>query len=340
MDKFEQNVIIDMANRGVDLAPRWKKILKEIAQNASFIPDEKILSQSQWYKRPGKVGAVHCPGTIKVGSKRKRVVLKIQGVKPNSSEIDLIKSFDKQNKSKVIRPPRIFWCQRWDERKQYEAFIMEETDGKPVIVNHPATDKELNDFFDLYKEYRKNCIKKAWVKRPTSYTYREQFDKWIEATKDQRDKDPFKDSGDEDLVERGIEILEKSYTLHELDFMHGHFQPGDLIVAKSGEVVLFSNLFWGWRNPFYDAVFGYHWWMLGMEHAKNFSEDLLEKERKRWLDKIYPLEDRKAISLALLERAIPALMVDRYFMDQTKPSAEIITKSARKELKRLLKELS
>ena len=163
--------------------------------------------------------------------------------------------------------------------------------------------------------------------------------KWMKATEGQRESDSLKEKGDEDLAEEGIQIIENNLTVQDLEFMHGHFQPGDLIVTESDRVVLFSNLLWSWRIPFYDAVFGYHWWMLGMEHAEKFSEELLEKERKRWLDKIYQLGDEQPIKLALLERAIPALMVDRYLMDQSKPSARIITQAARRELKNLVKEL-
>ena len=83
-----------------------------------------------------------------------------------------------------------------------------------------------------------------------------------------------------------------------------------------------------------------------MEHAKNLTTDLLEQERRRWLEKIFNLSEIKGnkrnirlVKLALLERAIPALMVDRYMMNPEEPSYEIITESARKELKRLVQEL-
>lgn len=346
MAKLKQNFVSEMAERGVDLAPRWKKILKEIAQKYSFVPDEQILSKSRWWKRPGKVGAVHCPGIISLGSRKQRAVLKIQGVRPTTSEGDMISEFEKQNTSKIIRPPKIFWFSPWDDKKQYEAFIMEEVVGKPAIINHPATEKELVAFFDLYEEYRKNCINTPWVSRPTSFSYRQDVKKWMKATEELRKKDKFKEVGDAALAERAIQAIEKNFKSDDLEFMHGHFQPGDLIVTKSHEVVLFSNLFWSWRIPFYDAVFGYHWWMLGMEHAKSFSEELLEKERRRWLDKMFDLPSAKKrpggerlLNLALLERAIPALIVDRYLMDQTKLSAEIVAEAARRELKRLITQL-
>lgn len=146
---------------------------------------------------------------------------------------------------------------------------------------------------------------------------------------------------------KAIDLIKSKLSVKDLEFVHGHIAVDDFRIGSKSEVVLKSNLFWGWRVPFYDIAFGYHWWMLGMEHARNLDSDLLEKERKRWLDKIYNLTEmkgnqrnQKLVTLALLERAVPALMVDRFMMNQTKPSAEIITKGARKELKRLLKEFS
>lgn len=347
MGQSKQNSIVDMMNQGKDLASRYKKILGRISHEHNFIPDETMLSKSQLWERPGKVGAIHFAGIITTESEKRRAVLKIQGVKPSISEADNIEEFQKQNKSNIIRPPLIYVHIPWVDEEQFEAFIMEEVDGKPVIVNHPASDEELNSFFKLYEEYRAKCFSKSWLKKPESYRYKENFDKWIAATDFAREKDRFKGRQDMKLAAEGVEILESQIKLADLEFMHGHFQPGDLIVIQSDQVVLFSNLLWGWRIPLYDAVFAYHWWMLGMEHAEDFSESLLEKERRRWLDKIYSLSTVKSrpdgeryLKLALLERAIPALMVDRYLMDQIKPSAEIVAKAARRELRNLVAELS
>lgn len=340
-----QNDIAAMRTRGVDLGPRWRPILEEVVSKTGFLPERKLLRKSEWWKT-GKIGAVHSPGILLKNGEEIRVVLKIQGTKPPTSEALMIEAFAKQNKSRIIRPPKVFKYLPWDEEKQYEAIILEEVQGLPVISKHPAPDRELDAFFDLYEEYRRNCRNAPWVIKPQVYSYQEHLSKWLAAVEEQAKGDTLKYPEDGELARKAVEIIERNLLIRHLEFAHGHFHPGDLIVTKSGEIVLFSNLFWGWKNPFYDAVFSYHWWMLGMEHAKNLTPELLERGRNQWLTKIYHLSEVKGnnankrwVTLALLERAVPAFMVDRFMMDQTKPSAQIITEATRQELKRLIEEL-
>lgn len=344
---FEQNDVSAMREQGIDLSERWEYIFNEIITDTHFSPNIDSLRKIQWWKTD-KIGSVSCHGFIEEKSEKLPVLLKIQGTKPAMSEAHNIAFFQKQNKSKIIRSPKVYVHFPWNEQKQFEAFIVEEANGTCVIQSHPSKDKELDLFFELYEEYRLNSLNEPWLKKPEKVSYKDKLAMWMEAVKQQIKTDRLKDSGDNKLARSATRILNDSLTASSLEFMHGHFQPGDLIVnSNNSETVITSNLFWGWRNPFYDAVFGYHWWMLGMEHAENLTSKLLEKERDRWLQKIYSLsevkeniENERLVTLALLERALPALMVDRFMIDETKPSAEIITKSAREELRRLIAELS
>jgi hypothetical protein len=253
----QQNDVSRMRTLGLDLKNRKEEVLQEIIRLTSFIPDKNQLRQSEW-STTGKVGAIHLPGTLA----GKRTVLKIQGTKPRVSESFMIDSFAKQNKSEIIRPPKIYKHLDWDEKKQYEALFLEEVEGPYVIDGHPAKEEELNEFFSLYEEYRKNCFTTPWVERPQPFSYKDVLSHWREAVKHNFEVDKLKEQDDEELFEKGASIIEENLSVENSEFMHGHFQPGDLIKTQSGEIVLFSNLFWSWRNPFYDAIFAYHWWLL------------------------------------------------------------------------------
>jgi hypothetical protein len=346
-EHFSQNDIAAMRTLGIDLAPRWKGILGRISADLNFQPNWELVSQGVWWKT-GKVGAVNCTGKITQKEKETPAVLKIQGTRPATSEFDMIESFKKQNKSKMIRPPHLYAHIPWNKKYQFEAIVMEQAEGTYSIVNHPATNSELDRFFSLFADYKENCLGIPWVKRPPKTSYKETLKKWLSAIVRQARTDEYSDPRDTILAERGAEIIDLYNQPENLEFVHGHFQPGDLVGPQSdGKHILFSNLFWSWRIPLYDLVFGYHWWMLGMEHSKNLTEEKLEKERKRWLDRMFSQkavktrpDGEKTLKLAMLERAIPALMVDRYMMDPTKPAYEIITKATRRELKRLILELS
>lgn len=331
-----QNDVSQMRTQGIDLKIRVQSVLKDIASQIDFTPDDKQLRQSEWLNT-GKIGAVHIPGNLK----SKRCVLKIQGTKPRVSEKFMISSFKKQNKSKIIRPPKLYKHLEWNEEKQYEALFLEEVVGECVITNRPVKEDQLNEFFDLYEEYRKNCFHSPWVEKPQQYSYRNILTNWRSAVQEHYNNDTFKSPEDEELIEEAVKQIERKLTLKDTEFMHGHFQPGDLIKTSKGEVVLFSNLFWSWRNPFYDATFAYHWWMLGMEHVENLTEEILEHERKKWLDKIYAISNanNRLLHLARLERAIASLMVDRFMMDRKKPWVSVIIEGIRREIQDLLKEL-
>ena len=132
----------------------------------------------------------------------------------------------------------------------------------------------------------------------------------------------------------------KGYQGIEPTFQHGHFATRDLFVVGN-EVIILSNLYWSWRPPFYDAVFGYHWFMYGLEDLKI---ETAEEQRRLWLDRIYDLakseEDTRLIKLALLERAAAGLNLDALVMNPKKPGARHLVEATREQIKDLLSDLT
>ena len=102
MGKKRQNEISHIYLRGSDLAQRKREVLKDASEKLGFVPD-KITEESNWWGSK-EIGAFFCSGIYK----NKPAILKIQGVKPTVSEIYMIKSFAKTNKSKLIRPPLLY----------------------------------------------------------------------------------------------------------------------------------------------------------------------------------------------------------------------------------------
>ncbi len=347
-----QNEIALMHADGEDLSPRWQAILKTVTETTGFQPDDEFFSQSKWWDRGegSKVGAVHISGTIDHQHQRQPAILKIQGTQPNLSEAEIIQAFQNSNQSQVIRPPHLYAHLPWNQADQFEALILERIEGQPALTQHPAPESELNHFLDLYQDYRANCRHSPWVAKPqTLKPYSEYLTKWRAAASvaDWYKSDSLKLPSDEQLVTQATHILEKQVSLDNLEFVQGHFESGSFLITNQGEVVMFSNLFWSWRMPFYDIVFAYHWWMLGMEHAPTLTPESLEQERHRWLDRIFNLSEIKnhpqgthLVNLALLERAVPALLVDRSLLKHGESSEQIITTGARDELQRLIQELS
>jgi|GEM_PF-2756919 len=336
-EKNTQNEMSEGIFSGVNLKQRIPQIVEEISKKTGFKPDQ-ILSESSWWNESTGVGAFHFNGKYK----GKDVVLKVQGVKPETSEIKMIEGFSDQNTSKVIRPPHLYYTLPWNDEKQYEAYILENV-GLTTVVGLPTNEKQVAEFFSLFQEYREKCRNKPWLKKPAkniSDLVDMRFKKWSEASIKVFPTHPLRLDGDKKIINKAVEILKSGYKDIDWEFQHGHFSARDLFKVKGGVIVL-SNLYWSWRTPYYDLIFGYHWFMYDLAEVKNISPQKIEDQRKVWLDQIDKLgKDKKLLKLALLERAAAGLNLDALSVNTISPVAEHLVKQTRKITNELIQELS
>lgn len=333
----KQNEVWSGLNSGVDLKTRIPQIVDEISKKCAFVPDQ-ILSTSSWWNQSAGVGAFHFSGKFE----DKPAALKVQGVKPATSEVYMINSFAGQNKSKIIRPPYVYASFQWDEEEKYEAFILEDV-GKKLVVNVPTTKTEVDNFFGLYREYRNNCINDPWLEKPSidlGPVIKSRFDEWIKASRKIFPNHPFREPGDENLILMAVEILTKNKEWLKPEFVHGHFSARDLFEVNK-EVVVLSNLYWSWRMPYYDLIFAYHWFMYDLASVENMTPKFIEEQRNLWLDKIKSVAtNKKLLKYALLERAAAGLNLDSLSIDTKKTITKYLVDRTRDILKELIEELS
>lgn len=335
--RLGQNKISYLFLNGSDLQDREKEVLKDACKRLDFIP-KKLLDRSHWWTSK-EIGAFRYEGEFE----GKKAVLKVQGVKPATSEIYMIQSFSERNKSKILRPPLLYAYLPWDNEKRYEALVLEFVDGIKV-VNTPTNKNELEEFFNLRKEYKENCVDNHWIEKPKRTLSQEvkiNFAKWRKASYQLYPTHPFRKSEDRKLIDKAVDLLAKNYETVKPEFQHGHFGISDLLKAENGQVAILSNLYWSWKPPFYDAVFGYHWFMYGLASIKNVNIEFVEQQRSLWLTKINSLaktkEDKKLLNLALLERAAAGLNLDALSIDPKIPIAEYLVQLTRTEIKKLIK---
>ena len=317
-----------------DVREREQEILADIKSKTGFDVDEVIWRSD--YLGTGRIGAINYRGSYE----GKSAVLKVQGVKPALSEFFMIGEFRKQNKSKTIRPPHIYRHLPWDQDRQYEAFLMESVIGGKVVESGKLlTGAEIAPFFEIYKEYKRNCITKPWLPRPTQDTMDELVKRVKELMKEVKPNSPLRQPGDFDLAMEAVAVLKEVWKDEGLEFVHGHFSVEDLM-RQDNEVVLFSNLFWKWKNPFYDLVFGYHWEMYSLGRVAEITLDLVDSQRMMWLtiirqtaDEIRPDRGRVLADAALLERSIAGLLLDGHaYLDEKTQIAKYLIEETRKQL--------
>lgn len=339
MTDHKQNEVSKGILERSNLKQRKQQIIKEVEDRTGF-RTTKDLGESAWWGS-SEIGAFHCEGEIK----SERATLKIQGVKPETSEIYMIESFEKQNKSLVVRPPKLIKTIPWSDENQYEALIMEWVPDKRV-VNLPTNSEEVALFFKIYNEYKNNCVREPWLDKPKQEIgelIRDRFTRWREVSYKMYPDHPFRDKNDEAIVDQAIEILINGYRGVELEFQHRHLSDGDFYHVSGNQIVLLSNLYWSFRPPFYDAVFGQHWFLYHLADSELDEKDVLKQMNLWWteIDRLpKSVEDERLLKLAYLERAAAGLNLDGLSTKTDKDISKKIMEITRRRTIELIDELS
>lgn len=293
---------------------------------------KKLLQKSSWWSSTN-AGAYHYLGTVN----NQPAILKIQGVKPTVSEAENIKHFATQNKSELIRPPKIYWSMPWNEKYQFEALILEYLEGSK-LVGLPATPEQISQFFDVYSEYRKNCRHTPWLEKPTirlAEGVQKAFAQWQKIADELSLDHPLRKPTDKALIQQAVDTLVREYAGVDWEFQHGHFSARD-IFPKNGQYAVLSNLYWSWRAPYYDAVFGFHWYQCDLAAKEGTTIKMLEEHRERWKTAIHRAtspktpEENRLLRLAFLERATAGLNLDA--ITSLTPASEWLIGALRQEI--------
>ncbi|NCN45129.1 MAG: hypothetical protein COU63_00985 [Candidatus Pacebacteria bacterium CG10_big_fil_rev_8_21_14_0_10_36_11] len=327
---MKQNSVSQLYFSNKDLTERLEQILAYIKTETPFVLDKPLQKSSWWNSK--KIGAIHYSGSFN----NTPAILKIQGTKPTTSEALMIENFTNQNQSQLIRAPKIYLYLPWQEKLEFEAIIMEETNHQK-IVNLPASNLEITTFFNLYHEYKKKCLNKPWLEKP-NISLAEQtlknFATWQKISAEIHPNHPLKKSTDPELIKKGINHLAKKLDKTTWQFMHGHFSTRDLYQTNK-ETIILSNLYWSWRQPFYDAVFGFHWYQYDLANTENISLETLLVQRKTWkeyiLNNIPQTElDHELLELAFLERNLAGLNLDGLI--SVSPKAKALIQLTREDI--------
>lgn len=335
MNEEEQNEISHIFLQGSDLVEREEEVLEDAATKTGFVP-QQIIGRSAWWGST-EIGAFHVSGEYQ----GKKAILKVQGVKPAISEIYMIESFARTNKSRVLRPPDLYTSIPWDNQRRYEALVMEFIEGD-TIIHLPTNPREVQRFFQLYQDYRTNCLQNPWVDKPKESIpdkIKGNFQRWRQSSLRIYPNHPLREDGDDNLINQAVEVLIRGYQKVEPQFQHGHLADADLY-RVGDQIVVLSNLFWSWRSPFYDAIFCYHWFMYHLNDVPQISPNQVESQRDLWLSQIYNLvktnDKRTLLQLALLERAAAGLNLDVLSADPNKPITRHLIESTRKQIRELI----
>lgn len=337
-------------SQAIDLEGRYPQIVHAIAQQTGFAPQQE-LGKSKWWGK--KVGAVMYQGQFLVGDQQKPAVLKIEAVRMDPDEITeaaMIHHAKQALAGSGIRPPEVYQEIPWsDDYGGYAAIIMEDVPTDSPLFPLPGIERDIAAIMAVRTKYHEALASNhvvPWVAKEfsddsdyLSHFVTTKFAAWKQTTRNLFPDHPFRKLSDEQLIDSAIAILEKGYRGVTPEFQQAHFSHRD-VVRFGDEIVMFSNLYWDWRAPFYDAVFASHWYMYDLAQKPGITIEQLEQQRALWENQYRNFtaslspEDKRLFTLARIERFAAGLNLDALSVseDPHNKTARYLVEQTRKDL--------
>lgn len=344
MSEKRQNEFSDGYSQNVDMRLREDEIIDFIKEEMGFKPDE-VISRSTWWGSE-RTGAFQCSGAYE----GKQSILKIQGVKPMTSEIDALEAIaNAENPHATIRAPHLYANRRWDDDKKFEALIVERI-LSPKLINLPTTQDEVKKFFDLYKNYVQYLNPTPWV----SFPDKSPADMAREKVEDQRSTAgelypdyPYRQSDDEHLIGEGLRAVTENLNGLPLTFQHSHISTDDVFLPNDEDprYIFTSNFVWGWTTPFKDALQArHHFPRLLIDRGGKLTPDIVDEQTSWWDEQLELLsktdDEKRYMNVARLDLALGALGIDNLTLDPSNSLAPYLMESTRSYIKELIDKLS
>jgi hypothetical protein len=287
-----------------------KLLTEKIAREINFTIEAKIFFGKIYDQ--DKVGSYIVKGKYN----DKLAVLKMQLLGLPMDEVEIIKKFNEQNESKIIRLPEVFLHKEFERERGY-GYIVSEYINYPHIYRSPfATEVEKNDFLFFYEEYRNNCLNKPFFPKNEEGNcipdfFKERVEKWASIAESKNNLTDFALAVKNDfigIVDSGVDFI-------GFDFQHGHLTQSDIYCGQN-EYVLLSNLFWEYKPEWYDTTF--HLWggiksntdlSITSKKVIDYIEDWRQSYRNIGVIKKDKMFDKKFMIL-MMERCVGALTVD------------------------------
>ncbi len=340
-----QNELSETYKLGVDIRERETELVGVARDELGFTPKSNgLLGYSTWWNSQ-RAGAFRYAGHYE----GRAAILKVQGVKPDVSEITALEGFKNSNHSQLVRPPELFARLPWDDTRQFEALVVESIDtGK--LISYPTSAAEVGKFFELFRDYRANCRSRPWVAQPDSSLaedVRRTVASNLESAREIYPNHPHRQEADFELIERAVQLLEKFYRDVSCEFQHLHITSDDVFKPSGNDPrhVYTSNFVWGWKAPFFDATAAWHHYgRLLCERASEVDVDVLAQQFALWEHEIYALpksgEEETQLRHMMLGFTIGALTISDLMIDPDHPMAGKLIEHSRKRAAKLMEQLS
>ncbi len=293
-----------------DFSQHEAEVLAQVTAETGFVVEKEIFRGLIYDK--SKIGSLIYKGSLN----GKPAVLKLQGLKPEVDEVEIVRHFTDQNQSKLVRVPVLYAHKPWTEERGYGYLITEYLDAPKIFEMPFASTEQMHDFARFYQDYRTSALTRSWVEPETkdslAFTVH-RVDHWRKISEHKKrlsleDYAPY-------LV-RYYPLAVKHLPSIPMVFCHGHLTANDIYRHPDGSFVVLSNLFWSYRPQWYDLAFNIWSCLIHIRDTSYSFEQMLEYVEK-WLAiyRTIPVvqQDKdfeRKITVLLLERTMGAILVD------------------------------
>lgn len=280
-----------------DFSKREKEVLAEVTAKTGFRVEREIFRGVIYQK--DKVGSL-----IYLGSwNNKPSVLKLQGLKPEINEDEIIRHFVVQNQSKLVRVPALYAHEPWKEKNGYGYLITEYIAGPKIFEMPFASDEQMSEFARFYQEYRASSLTRPWLKPETldslAFTV-QRIEHWRKISESKKRLRP--DEYAPCLI-RYYPLAVKHLPSISMVFCHGHLTANDIYKLPDGTFAMLSNLFWSYRPQWYDLAFNI-WACLQHIRDINYNFDDMLRYINRWIQSYQKIPIVKKIRISTV-KSIP-----------------------------------
>ncbi len=297
------------------LVDNEESVLAEVLRRTGFKVEDEIFRGLYYFKKKQVTGSVIYKGEYRKGP----AVLKLQGLKLEAGETEIIEIFEKQNRSKKVHAPRIFAKEKWRPERGY-GFIVEEYVDAPHIYNFPfATKKQMLEWGRFYEEYRTKAITRPWIREPKVDTLAATIQGVSNWARNAELEKRIKLEDYAPYLIRFYDLASKYGRGFPISFMHRELTNEHVFKLHNGTYRVFSNILWGYRLQWSELSYNV-WRSLLAIRDNSYSFGDLKKYVEDWVEvyKRIPITKKdkdfeQKIYYLLLERTLGILVGDLGF---------------------------
>lgn len=307
---------------------------KEIVRKTGFVLAKEIY-RGEYYS-PNKIRNLILAGQYR----GKSAVLKIYDDPRLSDEAKAQDSFNKNNKSKILKAPEVYKYETASSKKGW--LIMEKLPENGLFFKQPLKPNEREEFLKVYLEYRTKSSNRPTrplalaENLPAHQFHIFRINRWLQLANDKEaelimtgKKPVLKPKDFIPRYEKGLALINREFKNRKMGWSHGHFKPHEIFKVPGTETYYLTDFAHSKMYP-EGYEFGFIIWADWIIHADwRMPYSTWRKGISQWLDELKPIAKKLRIEkfpslmrASLAERCLGTILADVCATDRPRPEKE------------------